>query len=156
MGILALVLCLALSGLATAWSSCTCVYGDPCWPSAVEFSSLETQLSHPLIYPRPTAAACYPVGVPSTNCSAIAQAWGDGNWRSDQPGAMEAPNFETYIFKNGTIDACYLNTTIGAPCTQGSVPIVGVNATTPKDVQVAVQFAVQHNLKLVVKNTGYA
>jgi hypothetical protein len=68
---------------------------------------------------------------------------------------MEAPNFETYMFKNGTISACYLNTTLRVPCTQGSVPIIGVNATTPEDVKAAVQFAVRHNLKLVVKNTGY-
>lgn len=149
------LLCLTASGLATASPSCTCIYGDSCWPSAVEFSSLETQLSSPLIYPRPTAAACYPVDAPSVNCSTFAQVWGDGNWRSDQPGAMEAPNFETFMFKNGTIGACYLNTSLGVPCTQGSVPIIGINATTPKDVQTAVQFAVQHNVKLVVKNTGY-
>jgi len=68
---------------------------------------------------------------------------------------MEAPNFETFMFKNGTIDACYLNTSLGVPCTQGNVPVIGVNATTPEDVQAAVQFAVQYNVKLVVKNTGY-
>jgi hypothetical protein len=69
---------------------------------------------------------------------------------------MEASNFETYMFKNGTIDACFFNTTLGIPCNQGSVPIIGVNATTLEDVQTAVQFAVQHDLKFVVKNTGYA
>ncbi|OJA14644.1 hypothetical protein AZE42_02660, partial [Rhizopogon vesiculosus] len=68
---------------------------------------------------------------------------------------MQAPNFETYVFNNGTIDACYLNTSLGVPCSQGSVPIIGVNATTSEDVQAAVKFAVRHNLKLVVKNTGH-
>ena len=66
---------------------------------------------------------------------------------------MKASNFETYMFN---IDACFLNTTLGMPCSQGSVPIIGVNAATPEDVQAADQFAVQHDLKLVVKNTGYA
>ena len=152
------LLCPALSSLTPASSSCscTCIYGDHCWPSALVFSSLESQLSHPLLYLRPIAAACYPVDAPSGNCSALAQVWGDGNWRSNQPGAMEASNFETYMFKNGTIDACFLNTTVGIPCNQGSVPIIGVNATTPEDVQAAVRFAVQNDLKLVVKNTGYA
>lgn len=59
------------------------------------------------------------------------------------------------MFNNGTIDACYLDTTLGVPCSQGSVPVIGVNATTLEDVQAAVQFTVQHDLKLVVKNTGY-
>ena len=67
---------------------------------------------------------------------------------------MEASNFEIYMFKNGTIDACFLNTTFGVPCNQGSVPIIGVNATTTEDVQAVVQFAVQHDLKLVVKILG--
>jgi len=58
------------------------------------------------------------------------------------------------MFKNGTIDACFLNTTLGIPCKQGSVPVIGVNATTPEDVPVAVQFAVHHDLKLVVKKLG--
>jgi len=60
------------------------------------------------------------------------------------------------MFKNGTIDACFLSTSLGIPCNQGSVPIIGVNATTPEDVQAIVQFAVQYDLKLVVKNAGYA
>jgi len=152
------LLCPTSSSLASASSSCTCtcIYGDHCWPSALAFSSLESQLSHPLLYPRPTAAVCYPADAPSGNCSALAQVWGDGNWRSDQPGAMEASNFETYMFKNGTIDACFLNTTLGIPCNQGSVPIIGVNAMTPEDVQATVQFAVQYDLKLVMKNAGHA
>ena len=32
--------------------------------------------------------------------------------------------------------------------------MIGVDARTPKDIQAAVNFAIQYNLKLVVKNTG--
>ena len=67
---------------------------------------------------------------------------------------MQSPNFETYEFANGTIDACYLNTTLGVPCTQGSVSVIGVDARSPSDVQAAVVFAQKYNLRLVVKNTG--
>ncbi|KAH7921690.1 FAD-binding domain-containing protein [Leucogyrophana mollusca] len=137
-------------------SNCRCVYSEECWPSSSEFSQLESELSQPLIYPRPTAAVCYPVEHPSGNCSGLANTWTDGNWRADQPGAMEAPNFETYTFQNGTIDACYTNTTLGVPCDQGSVPVIGVDARSPADIQAAVQFAVSHDLRLVVKNTGAA
>ena len=38
------------------------------------------------------------------------------------------------------------------PCTQGSVPPGGVDARSAGDVQAALK---QHNLKLVVKNTGH-
>lgn len=67
---------------------------------------------------------------------------------------MQNVNYEAYIFSNGTIDACYLNTTLGAPCGQGSISVVGVDARTVEDVQAAVRFAAHYNLRLVVKNTG--
>jgi len=68
---------------------------------------------------------------------------------------MQHPNFESFIFDNGSISACYLNTTLGVPCQQGSVPIAGVDARSVGDIQAAVKFAVQHNLRLVVKSTGH-
>lgn len=75
-------------------------------------------------------------------------------WRPSVPGSMEMSNYESFTFKNGTISACYLNTSLGVPCEQGNVPVIGVDARTPEDIQAAVNFAVQYNLKTVVKNTG--
>lgn len=63
-------------------------------------------------------------------------------------------NYETLMFRNGTIDACFLNTTITGMCEQGSVPVIGVDARSVTDIQAAIGFAVQHSLRLVVKNTG--
>ena len=148
---------LALTGSAGAspyYTGCLCTYGDPCWPDVATFAQLESQVSRPLIYPLPTASACYTAGNPSGNCSEVVEKWTDGNWRASMPGSMEAPNYETFEFKNGTISACYLNTTLGVPCEQGNVPVIGVDARTPEDIQAAINFAVQYNLKLVVKNTG--
>ncbi|KAF8553169.1 FAD-binding domain-containing protein [Imleria badia] len=142
----------------TAWASssgCLCTYGQSCWPSASTFAQLQSQVSQPLVYPLPSALACYPPSDPSGNCTAVHANWYDGNWRSSIPGAMEAPNFETFTFQNGTIDACYLNTTITGVCEQGNVPVIGVDARSVEDIQAAVTFAVQQNLKLVVKNTGH-
>jgi len=59
------------------------------------------------------------------------------------------------MFQNGTIDACYLNVTLGFPCKQGSIPPIGVDVRTAEDAQAAVKFANQKNLRLVVKNTGH-
>ncbi|KAL4062009.1 hypothetical protein J3A83DRAFT_4178849 [Scleroderma citrinum] len=149
---------LALAGFVGAWpydSGCVCTYGDPCWPDAATFAQLESQVSQPLVYPYPTASACYPAANPSGNCSEVIQNWTDGNWRSSFPGSMESPNFESFEFKNGTLSACYLNTSLGIPCEQGNVPVIGVDARTSEDIQAAVKFAVQYNLKLVIKNTGH-
>ncbi|KAI5994876.1 hypothetical protein EDC04DRAFT_3148028 [Pisolithus marmoratus] len=130
----------ALGGLAGApvnSTGCLCTYGKPCWPTADQFAELESQVSQPLIYPVPSASACYPANDPSGNCTQVVQGWTNGNWRSSLPGAMEEPNFESFIFKNGTISACYLNTSLGVPCEQGSVPVIGVDARTPQDIQAA-------------------
>ncbi|KAF8800845.1 FAD-binding domain-containing protein [Phlegmacium glaucopus] len=138
-----------------ATSTCRCLYGQPCWPNENEFATLTTQLSQPLLHPLPPASPCYPPSAPSGNCSNVIANYTNGNWRSDQPGSMQNTNFETFIFPNDTISACYLNTTLGIPCGQGSVPPVGVDARSGGDVQAAVNFAKKHNLKLVVKNTGH-
>ncbi|KAF9235770.1 hypothetical protein BU15DRAFT_64606 [Melanogaster broomeanus] len=149
---------LATCGLATAWpsgSGCLCTSDQSCWPTISEFDQLQSQVSQPLIHPLPTASACYPTSAPSGNCTDVIQSAYDGNWRSSMPGSMEAPNFETFTFKNGTIDACYINATITGSCGQGSVPVIGVDARSVTDIQAAINFAVKYNLKLVVKNTGH-
>ncbi|KAI0370333.1 FAD-binding domain-containing protein [Pilatotrama ljubarskyi] len=145
----------ALSQISGAVASrCRCLYGDPCWPSQGDFESLQRELSQPLVHPSPPAKPCY-IDANSPECAAVVQGWGDGNWRADQPGAMQATNFETFIFANGTIDACYLNTSLGQPCDQGSVSVVGVDARTVEDIQAGVKFAAKHDLRLAVKNTGH-
>ena len=40
-------------------------------------------------------------------------------------------------------------------CNQGRIPPYSVTVTAPQDAQVAIQFAVTHKIKIVVKNTGH-
>ena len=136
----------------TTAQNCRCTYGSDCWPSDSEFQTLASKLSQPLIHPAPPATPCYSSA--AGNCTDVQAGWFNGIWRSDQPGASEHTNYETYTFPNGTIQGCYLNTTLGVPCQQGSVPVIGVDARTPEDIQEAVKFAGNHNLRLVIKNTG--
>jgi FAD binding domain len=135
---------------------CRCLYGQSCWPSANAFNALSAQLSQPLLQPLPPASPCY-LDDPASSlaCSEFRARYDNGTWRSGLPGAMQNVNFEAYIDPNGSISACYRDTTLQAPCEQGSIPPVGVDARTPGDVQAAVKFAKQHRLKLVVKNTGH-
>ena len=132
-----------------------CLYGDPCWPNENEFANLASQLSQPILQPRSPASACYSPSSSADSCANVSAHFTDGSWRSDQHGAMQMINFETFEFHKGHIEACYLDTTLGISCEQGSVPPVGVDARSESDVQAAVNFAKQHNLKLVVKGTGH-
>ena len=146
------LLIIALCSTSVFSNDCRCIYGLQCWPSNSEFQTLASQVSQPLIHPVPPATPCYNFAL--GNCSDVRDSWFNGIWRSDQPGAAEHSNWETYTLSNGTIQSCYLNTTFGVPCQQGSVPVIGVDARTPKDIQEAVKFAAKHNLRLVIKNTG--
>jgi len=139
-------------------TQCRCIYGDPCWPTDAEFSSFSTLLSQPLLHPLPTAFACYPSlssSTPAGNCSEVQALYTDRILRSDNPGSMQSANFESYLYPNGTIDACYVNVTLNIPCNQGSIPPIGVDIRKAEDVQVAVKFANEKNLRLVIKNTGH-
>ncbi len=116
---------------------CKCLSYEACWPSTSQFYQLASKLSQPLIKPVPPASPCYPPSHPSGNCANIVTLLTDGPYRSNLPGAMQSINFETFTFKNGTIDACYYNTTLGFPCDQGNIPILGVDARQVSDIQAA-------------------
>ncbi|KAF9458247.1 hypothetical protein BDZ94DRAFT_1313486 [Collybia nuda] len=134
--------------------SSRCIYGEECWPKESDFFHLASQLSQPLLHPKPPGSACYPINNPSGKCSEAIENAHNGRWRSGQPGSMQAPFLETFTFPNGTVSACYINATLGFPCSQGSIPEIGVDARSVQDVQATVRFASKHNLRLVVKNTG--
>ncbi|KAJ8082048.1 hypothetical protein PM082_007894 [Marasmius tenuissimus] len=138
-----------------AGSSCKCLYGDACWPSESQFAELSSQLSQPLIHPVPSASACYPAENPSPDCAVVQANSFNGTWRADQAGSYQNVNFEGYIFLNGSISACHLDVSLGVPCEQGNVPPIGVDARNAGDIQAAVKFATDNNLRLVVKNTGH-
>jgi hypothetical protein len=140
---------------ACAKLTCKCFSYQPCWPLASEFSQLGSQLSQPLIKPTPPASACYPPSYSSGNCTEVLSDLDNGTARSNLPGAMQWINFERFTFENSTIDACYYNFTLGFPCEQGNIPILGADVRTVSDIQAAVRFSAKHNLRLVIKNTGY-
>ena len=141
-------------GVAVSSSKCRCTFGDSCWPSATEFSTLAKQVSQPLLNPLPPASPCYPLSRPSGDCDAAQRLWTDPAWRANQSGAMQQANFETFVFPNDTTSACFINTALATPCGQGSVPVVGVDARSDADIQAAVKFAAAHNLRVVVKGNG--
>ncbi|KAI9064717.1 FAD-binding domain-containing protein [Trametes sanguinea] len=114
-----------------------CLYRDSCWPTEDDFAHLSSKLTRPLIQPTTLAQPCYlpgsrsPANDSSGSCSIIAQHWDDG------PGDPTMPA------------QCSI------PTSRRNVPAIGVDARTVRDVQTAVQFAAQHDLRLVIKNTGH-
>ncbi|KAH7905886.1 hypothetical protein BJ138DRAFT_1118071 [Hygrophoropsis aurantiaca] len=68
---------------------------------------------------------------------------------------MDTTHYESSIFKYGSISACYFNASLDAPCEQGNVPVIGVDARSVGDVQAAVKFASSYNLRMAIENTGH-
>lgn len=153
----ALLLLLATPAHTAATPRCKCTSSQSCWPSQRAFLNLARQLSNPLITPEPIGSPCFDPSFDDAQCELVHDRFNDGIWRTDQPGAMMSANWEA---NDGKTVSCWIgNATVNVPrtgiCEQGRVPSVGVNATTAADVQAAVKFAAQNNLKVVVKNTGY-
>jgi hypothetical protein len=129
----------------------------PCWPNQADFYALSARLSQPLINVHPIGEVCFEPFFDADACTVSQQRFNDGLWRTDQPGAGINSNWEA---ADGATSSCFGgNATWAAPrngtCDQGRVPVIGVNATTPQDVIEGVKFAAQHNLRVVIKNTGH-
>ncbi|WEW56366.1 hypothetical protein PRK78_001809 [Emydomyces testavorans] len=73
-------------------------------------------------------------------------------WRSQEPGAVQYINWETWPEKQQT---CYIGGDRKIPCGQGRISRYSAVAHKPDHIQQAVRFAAKHNLRLVVKNTGH-
>ncbi|KAI0846380.1 FAD-binding domain-containing protein [Daldinia vernicosa] len=124
--------------------------GTSNWPVDEEWSRLNRSLEGALIKGVPPAAVCY-----------------DGPYKDEAAC--------TYLMRNASSTRFYLNDPVtvlsewpegdtchtmfgqqtGGNCTQGAFPVYVVNATTVRQIQIAVNFARNRNLRLVIKNTGH-
>lgn len=136
---------------------CFCTPNQSCWPSSSALTAFSKTLSSPsaLIQVHPSGYACHDPHYNSTACSIANASQADPVWIASQPGSMQNLAFESSIFGNSTSPACSFNTTESTPCGQGSVPSFGVNVTVENDVVRALEFANKHNLRVVMKNSGW-
>jgi hypothetical protein len=52
-------------------------------------------------------------------------------------------------------DSCSPFTPREQPCTIGDYPVYTINVTSADDIAAGIRFAQDHNIRLVVKNTGH-
>ncbi|KAI5866128.1 FAD-binding domain-containing protein [Durotheca rogersii] len=123
--------------------------GTPNWPLEEEWLKLNRSLGGALIKGIPPAAVCY-----------------DGPYKDEDACSWLVRNASStrfYINDPVTVltewpvgDPCHATLTPqGATCTQGAFPEYVVNVSTVRQIQVAVNFARNRNLRLVIKNTGH-
>jgi hypothetical protein len=128
-------------------SNCKTTPSSADWPSVQQWNDFNATLSGALLRPPPPAAPCHqsrPEYNP-TLCSQITSSFTSSQWHSDNPISTDWTNRANY--------SCPLDAS--APCTGDAYPVYVVNASNADLVRLAVQFAVQHNLRLNIKSTGH-
>ncbi|KAI0858731.1 FAD binding domain-containing protein [Xylaria cubensis] len=128
---------------------CKAAPGSAAWPLEADWARLNGSLSGALLKPVPVAAVCYDGPFKDANqCNFLLRNTSSSRFYINDPLTILA------MWPEG--DTCYASaSTAGLNCTQGGFPSYVVNVTTVKQIQAAVNFARNKNLRLVVKNTGH-
>ncbi|KAI5776430.1 hypothetical protein EDC01DRAFT_636804 [Geopyxis carbonaria] len=129
----------------------TCKYlpGDSKWPSNSAWKTLDRFVTGPVASPSPLASPCYTSsGVyNAATCASITSNWGDSNLHINHETSIMSALFQGMT--------CLPTDDPTGTCSVGGYPVRVVNAQNARDVQAAVNFARNANVRLVVKNTGH-
>ncbi|KAL1980807.1 hypothetical protein VTN96DRAFT_3502 [Rasamsonia emersonii] len=135
---------------ARSFGSCKVFPGDAFWPSELIWDIFNLLLGGALIKTVPSASPCYNGwgDFNSAECSAIAAQWNNSNFHAADPTSVMWPLYEGRSCLPTDI-AVYSN------CSLGGYPSYAVNVSNVAQIQLAVNFARNAGLRLVVKNTGH-
>ncbi|KAI1301069.1 FAD binding domain-containing protein [Xylaria venustula] len=128
---------------------CKVYPGTAAWPLEADWAQLNSTLDGALLTPVPISAVCYNGPYQNTNqCNTLLRNASSSRFYINDPLSVLT------MWPEG--DTCYASAnTTGLNCTQGGWPNYVVNVTTVKQIQGAVNFARNKNLRLIVKNTGH-
>lgn len=125
-------------------ASCRAFPGTPDWPADDEWSQLNHTLGGALLKPALLGSVCY--AGPSLDAERCKFLVVNG---STYRTFINDPLTVLTLWPEGVTCPVVLNAT--GSCTQGGYPEYVVNVTTVKQIQIAVNFARNKNLRLVIK-----
>ncbi|KAI4943502.1 hypothetical protein J4E91_009412 [Alternaria rosae] len=132
--------------------SCKSYPGYDGWPSSSQWSSLNVSLGGTLLRGVPPAAACYEGEYKdAAKCSNVRRRQADALFAKEDP----LIPFGQWTLHNPCPVPAASTARPLSDCKVISFPAYVVNATTVKDVQLAVNFARNNNVRLTIKNTGH-
>ncbi|ORY18534.1 hypothetical protein BCR34DRAFT_473261 [Clohesyomyces aquaticus] len=138
----------AHSSIHVPQEECKTIPGDPNWPSGAEWARFNNTLGGVLVKPRPLAAVCYSgPEYDAERCEALNQRWKSPSFHANDPASV----MSQWAIGNACVPTSDPNST----CEQGGYPAYVVNATTVRHIQLAVNFARNLNIRLVIKASGH-
>ncbi|KAF1850545.1 FAD-binding domain-containing protein [Cucurbitaria berberidis CBS 394.84] len=138
------------SAIANAISheGCKITPGDDNWPSEEKWASFNETLGGALLKPKPLASLCYAGdGYNAEKCEQLRDSWAGMNLHSDDPTSV----MSQWASGNTCVPTSHPNST----CAQGGYPVYVVKATSIRHIQLAVDFARNNHIRLVIKNSGH-
>ncbi|KAI1185038.1 hypothetical protein F5B17DRAFT_446427 [Nemania serpens] len=120
---------------------CRSIPGDSSWPEKSVWADLNTTLNGKLIASVPIAAPCHKT----------VQGLRD-HWFYPETHLPDTSSPMAYPFSN---NSCNPFLDYSTPCTLGPHSVYTINATSAADFQAAIRFVKDHNIRLVIRNTGH-
>ncbi|KAF2732609.1 FAD binding domain-containing protein [Polyplosphaeria fusca] len=136
---------------------CKTYPSDAEWPSKTQWDAFNATLSGALIATVPEASPCYASNAnTSTQCDDLTKSWSNSSLRIDDATSIRSILFQGMTCMPPSYAPRFLFTRPNAStCSVGGFPAYTVNATTVEQIQRAVLFAKDQNIRLVIKNTGH-
>ncbi|ORY67015.1 uncharacterized protein BCR38DRAFT_464340 [Pseudomassariella vexata] len=123
---------------------------ETCWPSSATWASFNQTLRGRLVATVPLASVCHNSSFGTNDAAACAQlrsVWDYPTTHIDTSSSPMAP-----FFANMSCDPFTPST---SQCVIGAYVQYAVNATSAAHYQLTLAFAKQHNIRLVIRNTGH-
>lgn len=149
---------------------CKCFPGDDCWPSLCDWDKLNQTVKGRLVATVPLASPCYPSSewdnYGNDTCSDLQNGWLKPAIHIDTSHSAMAPFFANQSILHhllATCPLCNADTSPGCdpfrvgelPCVVGTYVQYAIDVATPEHAQAGLAFADEHNIRLVIRNTGH-
>ncbi|KEY73156.1 hypothetical protein S7711_09595 [Stachybotrys chartarum IBT 7711] len=127
--------------------SCRCLPGDACWPSTAKWDRFNSTVGGRLVASEPIGSPCHDPNYDAAACEALQAQWFDPSTHIPSSSSI----MQTY-FANQSCDPF---TDRSVPCTLGNYVSYAVDVNSHNDVALALKFAKENKLRVVVRNTGH-
>ncbi|KAI0526513.1 putative 6-hydroxy-D-nicotine oxidase [Xylaria bambusicola] len=131
------------------FTGCKTFPGDKLWPLKIVWKVFDLVTGGALIKTVPVGAVCYTNSehYDADKCQNILDHWTESATHANDPTSIMSPLFQgkTCMPQNGDDGTCEL----------GGFPSYAVNISTVAQIQLAINFARNTNIRLIIKNTGH-